>query len=78
MALETGFRDLAFEDLTRNALPSTRRLWMAGCALYPVTWGLHRLGLRHQRVLENNRGAILVHSTLRKGTWLYGLMTATT
>jgi hypothetical protein len=73
---EAGFRDLAYVDATKNALPSSRRLYVLS---RPVLWvaALARLMGRKMRARTLNFVAMnCQYLALTQGLWNYGIISA--
>jgi cyclopropane fatty-acyl-phospholipid synthase-like methyltransferase len=73
---EAGFRDLAYVDATKNALPSSRRLYVLS---RPVLWvaALARFMGRKMRARTLNFVAMnCQYLALTQGLWNYGIISA--
>jgi ubiquinone/menaquinone biosynthesis C-methylase UbiE len=70
------FTSITYEDITRNILPSSARLYRYARALYPLGRLLEWLGLRTRIQTDNIVSAIYQHRTLVEGLWQYGVFTA--
>lgn len=75
-ARDAGFGQVAVRDLTPNVAPSLRRLGRMATLGWPVEWTLHTLRLRSATQHGNVRGARDQYRALRRGCWLYGVVTA--
>ena len=73
---ELDFTSITYEDITRNILPSSARLYRYARALYPLGRLLQWLGLRTKTQTDNIVSAIYQHRTLVEGLWQYGVFTA--
>lgn len=73
---EVGFTDVVAEDRTANFAPSCRHLYRMTMACYPIAAGLHRLGFRNDVQHANVRAARDQWRAMKRGLWLYGIVTA--
>jgi cyclopropane fatty-acyl-phospholipid synthase-like methyltransferase len=70
---DSGFRNIAFTDVTANVLPTSKRLYFMS---YPALFFgkiLQWLGLRTKIQTGNVIAARYQHLTLRRGLWHYGI-----
>ncbi len=74
---DAGLRDAQLIDITPNVRPSLRRLYRLAVLARPGASTLHALGLRSETQHANMRGAFDQYHALRRGLWLYALLTAT-
>ncbi len=74
---ETGFDDVACDDITPNVLRSSRRIWKASLVILPMSKPLEWIGLRSARQTANVLAARHQYTTLRDGLWGYSVFIAT-
>ncbi|MBA7477357.1 2-methyl-6-phytyl-1,4-hydroquinone methyltransferase [subsurface metagenome] len=74
--LELHFRNINFTDITKNIMPSSNRLYVAGLAMYPIGKILEWIGVRTRVQTRNIEAAIFQHKALRQGLCKYGIFVA--
>lgn len=68
-----GFQQINFRNITKNVLPSSRRLYFISFPATAFSKVGEWLGLRHKIQTENIRSAYFQYTTLKKGLWCYGI-----
>lgn len=71
-----GFTDIRFEDATANVWPSLRRIRRRALAGYPAAGMMRAMGLGNPANVSVARAGLLQYEALRRGLWLYGILTA--
>lgn len=74
-AREVGFEDIVVEDRTPNFRPSCRRLHHATMLLYPVAAALRAFHVRSGVQHANVRAARDQWRAMKRGLWVYGIVT---
>ena len=75
-ATAAGFDALEIRDETRYVEPSLRRLFLRATASYPIGVVLRLSRLRTHVQQANVRASFLQYLALRRGTWRYGILSA--
>ena len=75
-ATAAGFGALEIRDETRYVEPSLRRLFLRATASYPIGVVLRLSRLRTHVQQANVRASFLQYLALRRGTWRYGILSA--
>lgn len=73
---ETGFRDVAFRDVTAHIAPSSRRIYRAALLFYPLGLLLHWLGLRTDVQTRGIASGYYQYLARRRGLGVYGIWLA--
>jgi len=73
---ELGFRTISFTDVSKDVMPSSRRMYLAGLLVYPVSKLLEWVKVRTKLQTGNIVAAIFQHKTLKQGLWKYGIFVA--
>ena len=73
---EAGFEKVRFRDESAGVLPSARRMSRVCRLTAPLGRALETVGLRSQLQTENSIGAVLQYDALRRGLWIYGIVSA--
>ncbi len=73
---DAGFGDVRFEDRSASATPSSRRMARVCRLTTPLGRALELVGLRTPLQTANSWGAVLQYEALRRGLWLYGIVSA--
>jgi SAM-dependent methyltransferase len=76
-ATAAGFASVEIRDETRYVEPSLRRLFLRATAVYPIGVMLRLSRVRTQVQHANVRASFLQYVALRRGTWRYGILSAT-
>jgi len=71
-----GFHRIRFEDKSRSVLPSSRRMSHVCTLTAPLGRALEFVGLRSRLQTENSIGAVLQYDALKRGLWIYGIVSA--
>ena len=74
---DTGFDEVACDDITPNVMRSSRRIWKASLIILPMSKPLEWIGLRSECQTANVLAARHQYTTLRDGLWGYSVFTAT-
>ena len=69
-------REVRFRDESARVLPSARRMSRVCRLTAPLGRALETVGLRSQLQTENSIGAVLQYDALRRGLWIYGIVSA--
>ncbi len=69
-----GFDKIQFQDKSAAALPSSRRMSLVCRVTAPLGRALELVGLRSRLQTENSVGAVLQYDALRRGLWIYGIV----
>jgi cyclopropane fatty-acyl-phospholipid synthase-like methyltransferase len=73
---EAGFRRTFFRDVTRHVTASSRRIYWATLAFYPLGLLLHRLGLRSAVQTRGIAAGYYQYHARRRGLGVYGIFLA--
>jgi tocopherol O-methyltransferase len=74
---DAGFDAIEFHDKSHAALRSSRRMSRVCSLTAPLGRALELVGLRTRLQTDNSVGAVLQYEALRRGLWIYGLVSAT-
>jgi hypothetical protein len=74
---DAGLREIRFEDKSQAVLPSSRRMSLVCTLTAPLGRALELVGLRNRLQTENSVGAVLQYDALKRGLWMYGIVSAT-
>lgn len=69
--VDTGFKNIEFENITKNVMPSSRRMYMAAMSVYPIHKASKYLHLRTQAQQGNVEAAIEQYGLLSRGKFKY-------
>lgn len=73
---DAGFDTIVFHDKSAGVLPSSRRMKTVCTVTAPLGRVLETVGLRTRLQTENSIGAVLQYDALRRGLWIYGIVSA--
>jgi tocopherol O-methyltransferase len=73
---EAGFVQIQFRNESLGVLPSSRRMSQICSLTAPLGRALELVGLRSRLQTENSIGAVLQYDALRRGLWIYGIVSA--
>jgi tocopherol O-methyltransferase len=73
---DAGFGAIQFQDKSAAVLPSSRRMNMVCRLTAPLGRALEVVGLRSRLQTDNSIGAVLQYDALRRGLWVYGIVSA--
>ena len=73
---QAGFDGVRFQDKSGGVLPSSRRMSRVCSLTAPLGRALEIVGLRSRLQTDNSIGAVLQYDALRRGLWIYGIVTA--
>jgi tocopherol O-methyltransferase len=73
---EAGFSGIRFHDESQSVLPSSRRMSRVCSLTVPLGRALEAIKLRSRVQTENSLGAVLQYDALRRGLWIYGIVSA--
>ncbi len=73
---ELGFKNIKFNDITKNVMQSSKRMYKASLFAYPIGKLLEWVGIRTSMQTKNIISAYYQHTTLKKGLWTYGIFYA--
>jgi tocopherol O-methyltransferase len=76
-ATAAGFTRVAVEDATDDTRPSLRRLYRLARYTYPLALAARLLRIRTAVQHGNVIGSIRQYEAMRRGEWLYGILSAT-
>jgi cyclopropane fatty-acyl-phospholipid synthase-like methyltransferase len=76
-ALAAGLVDVAVEDYSARVRPSLRRLFRIARLTYPLALTARVLRIRSAVQHGNVTAAILQYRALERGSWVYGVLSAT-
>lgn len=68
---ELGFRNIIFRDVTGNIVPSSKRMYWATIAIYPLAKMMQFLELRTEIQMKNMMGAYYQLIALKQDLWAY-------
>lgn len=74
-----GFKNIKFADITKNAMPSSIHLYVAGFLGYPLGKFLELISIRTKLQTKNMIAAYNQYNqyiTLKEGLWAYGVFNA--
>jgi SAM-dependent methyltransferase len=71
---DAGFGQIQFRNKSQGVLPSSRRMSKVCTLTAPLGRLLELVGLRTRLQTENSIGAVLQYDALRRGLWIYGLV----
>ena len=74
--LKTGFEAILYKSITRNVLPSSKRLFWISLPAYVFSRLGEWMGKRTRIQTENIRAAYYQYTTLKKELWEYGVFYA--
>jgi cyclopropane fatty-acyl-phospholipid synthase-like methyltransferase len=69
-----GFEGVRFEDKSQAVMPSSRRMNKVCTLTAPLGRALELIGLRTRLQTENSIGAVVQYEALRRGLWVYGIV----
>lgn len=70
---EIGFVNVSFQNVTKNVLPSSRRMFVFSVAAYPLAKLMQWLKLRTDVQMKNLLSAYYQKLALDRGLWQYGI-----
>jgi cyclopropane fatty-acyl-phospholipid synthase-like methyltransferase len=73
---QAGFRAVGFRDITRHVVPSSRRIYLASLAFYPLGLLLQWLGLRTPTQTRGIASGYYQYQARRRGLGVYGIFLA--
>jgi SAM-dependent methyltransferase len=73
---ETGFRRVCFRDVTRNVVPSSRRIYLATLLFYPLGLLLNWIGVRTDIQTRGIASGYYQYHARRRGIGVYGIFLA--
>jgi cyclopropane fatty-acyl-phospholipid synthase-like methyltransferase len=73
---EAGFRERSFRDITAHVVPSSRRIYLASLAFYPLGVLLYWLGLRTAVQTRGIASGYYQYQARRRGIGVYGIFLA--
>jgi cyclopropane fatty-acyl-phospholipid synthase-like methyltransferase len=73
---ESGFHRIQFQDKSEGVMPSSRRMSRFCTLTAPLGRALELVGLRTRLQTENSIGAVLQYDALKRGLWVYGVVSA--
>lgn len=73
---EAGFKKIKFKDVTKNILPSSKRLYLYFFPGLVVTKVMEALGLRNKIQTANVMSAYYQYKLLQRNLWQYGIFYA--
>jgi hypothetical protein len=73
---DAGFTDVVFQDQSAAVMPSSRRMSLVCRLTAPLGRALELLGMRTRLQTENSMGAVIQYDALKRGLWIYGVVTA--
>jgi cyclopropane fatty-acyl-phospholipid synthase-like methyltransferase len=71
-----GFRRVCFQDVTRNVVPSSRRIYLARLLFYPLGLFLYWVGLRTEIQTRGIASGYYQFQARRRGLGVYGIFLA--
>jgi SAM-dependent methyltransferase len=71
-----GFENVGFEDKSEAVLPSSRRMSVVCSLTAPLGRALELVGMRTRLQTENSVGAVVQYDALKRGLWIYGVVSA--
>ena len=72
----TGFQNIMLRNVTKNVMPSSKRMYLATIFSYPLAKAMELLGLRTRVEMKNMYSAFYQYSCLKKGLWAYSIFCA--
>jgi cyclopropane fatty-acyl-phospholipid synthase-like methyltransferase len=71
---DAGFEHIELQDKSQSVMPSSRRMSTVCSLTAPLGRTLEVIGLRSRLQTENSVGAVLQYDALRRGLWVYGIV----
>jgi len=69
---EAGLKNIEFQDITKNILPSSWEIFKRGIFGWPV----YKLSGKNKIQIDHVKGCISQYLALKKGAWIYGIFYA--
>lgn len=73
---ELNFRNIGFTEITKNVMPSSKRMFATGVLTYLLGKSLELVGIRTRTQTNHIVAIFYQHLTLRRGLWTYGIFDA--
>lgn len=73
---ELNFKNIELKEVTKNVMPSSKRMYIASLFAYPIGKFLEWARIRTEMQTKNIISAYYQHITLKRGLWTYGIFYA--
>jgi cyclopropane fatty-acyl-phospholipid synthase-like methyltransferase len=73
---QTGFKNVSCINVTKNILPSSKRMYYYSIFTFPFAKVMQFLGLRTKTEMKNSMAAYYQYAALKRELWTYGIFYA--